>query len=70
MNTESFLKQRLLCIAVVDDPEAAMPLAEALLAGGLKNMEIPFRTAAAAESIRRIGRNFLKWPLARAHCSP
>ena len=54
MNTESFLKQRLLCIAVVDDPEAAMPLAEALLAGGLKNMEIPFRTAAAAESIRRI----------------
>ena len=56
MNAEAFLKQRLLCIAVVDDPDAAVPLAEALLAGGLKTMEIPFRTAAAAESIRRIRR--------------
>ena len=54
MNGEFFLKQRLLCIAVVDDPEAAVPLAEALLAGGLHTMEIPFRTAAAAESIKRI----------------
>ena len=54
MNAESFLKQRLLCIAVVDDPDAAVPLAEALLAGGLKTMEIPFRTAAAADSIKRI----------------
>ena len=56
MNTESILKQRLLCIAVVDDPEAAVPLAEALLAGGLRTMEIPFRTAAAADSIKRIRR--------------
>ena len=31
-----------------------MPLAEALFAGGLNVMEIPFRTAAAAESIQRI----------------
>jgi len=54
MNEESFLKQRLLCIAVVDDPDDAMPLAEALLAGGLRTMEIPFRTAAAAESVKRI----------------
>ncbi len=54
MNAEFFLKQRLLCIAVVDDPDTAVPLAEALLAGGLKTMEIPFRTAAAAESIKRI----------------
>jgi 2-dehydro-3-deoxyphosphogluconate aldolase/(4S)-4-hydroxy-2-oxoglutarate aldolase len=54
MNTESILKQRLLCIAVVDDPEAAVPLAEALLAGGLRTMEIPFRTSTAAESIKRI----------------
>jgi 2-dehydro-3-deoxyphosphogluconate aldolase/(4S)-4-hydroxy-2-oxoglutarate aldolase len=29
-----------------------------LLAGGLKTMEIPFRTAAAAESIKRIRRKF------------
>jgi 2-dehydro-3-deoxyphosphogluconate aldolase/(4S)-4-hydroxy-2-oxoglutarate aldolase len=31
-------------------------LAEALLAGGLRTMEIPFRTAAAADSIKRIRR--------------
>jgi 2-dehydro-3-deoxyphosphogluconate aldolase/(4S)-4-hydroxy-2-oxoglutarate aldolase len=31
-----------------------VPLAEALLAGGLKVMEVTFRTAGAAESIRRI----------------
>ena len=56
MNTESILNQRLLCIAVVDDPEAAVPLAEALLAGGLNVMEITFRTTAAADSIKRIRR--------------
>ena len=56
MNAEAFLKQRLLCIAVVDDPDAAVPLAEALLAGGLRTMEIPFRTAAAAKSINCIRR--------------
>ena len=54
MNAESFLKQRLLCITVIDRAEDAVPLAEALLAGGLNVMEITFRTAAAAESIRRI----------------
>jgi 2-dehydro-3-deoxyphosphogluconate aldolase/(4S)-4-hydroxy-2-oxoglutarate aldolase len=54
MSPEPFLKQRLLCIVVVDDADAAVPLAEALLAGGLNCMEIPFRTACAAEAIRRI----------------
>ena len=54
VNVESFLKQRLLCITTVDRVEDAVPLAEALLAGGLKVMEITFRTAAAAESIQRI----------------
>jgi 2-dehydro-3-deoxyphosphogluconate aldolase / (4S)-4-hydroxy-2-oxoglutarate aldolase len=54
MNADSLLKQRLLCITVVDRVEDAVPLAEALLAGGLKVMEITFRTAAAAESIQRI----------------
>ncbi len=54
MNIESILNQRLLCIAVVADPEAAVPLAEALLAGGLNVMEITFRSPAAAESIQRI----------------
>ncbi len=54
MNTESFLKQRLLCITSLDRADDAVPLAEALLAGGLNVMEITFRTAAAAESIPRI----------------
>jgi len=54
MNTEAFLKQRLICVAVVDKPEDAIPLAEALLAGGLNVMEITFRTAGAVEAIARI----------------
>ena len=54
MNAESFLKQRLICITSLDQAEDAVPLAEALLAGGLHVMEITFRTAAAAESIQRI----------------
>jgi len=51
---ESFLAQRLICVAVLDRAVDAVPLAEALLAGGLKVMEIPFRTGDAAEAIRRI----------------
>jgi 2-dehydro-3-deoxyphosphogluconate aldolase/(4S)-4-hydroxy-2-oxoglutarate aldolase len=54
MNTDSFLAQRLVCVAVIDRPEDAVPLAGALLAGGLKVIEVTFRTAGAAESIRRI----------------
>ena len=54
MPPEIFLKQRLLCITVLDQPDDAVPLAEALLAGGLNAMEITFRTAGAAEAVRRI----------------
>lgn len=54
MNPESFLAQRLVCVAVIDQPDDAAPLAEALLAGGLKVIEVTFRTAGASESIRRI----------------
>ncbi|MGH7994129.1 MAG: bifunctional 4-hydroxy-2-oxoglutarate aldolase/2-dehydro-3-deoxy-phosphogluconate aldolase, partial [Limisphaerales bacterium] len=54
MNAEPFLKQRLMCITTIDQAGDAVPLARALLAGGLNVMEITFRTAAAAESIRRI----------------
>ena len=54
MNTESFLKQRLVCVAVIDNADDAVPLAEALLAGGLNVIEVTFRTASAAESIKRI----------------
>ncbi|HEV2320146.1 MAG TPA: bifunctional 4-hydroxy-2-oxoglutarate aldolase/2-dehydro-3-deoxy-phosphogluconate aldolase [Verrucomicrobiae bacterium] len=54
MSPESILKQRLVCVAVIDKPEDAAPLAEALLAGGLNCIEVTFRTAGAAESIARI----------------
>jgi 2-dehydro-3-deoxyphosphogluconate aldolase/(4S)-4-hydroxy-2-oxoglutarate aldolase len=54
MNTESILKQRLICVAVIDKPDDAVPLAGALLAGGLNVMEVTFRTSTAADSIKRI----------------
>jgi len=54
MNADAYLQQRLICVAVIDRPDDAVPLAEALLAGGLSVMEITFRTAGAAESISRV----------------
>ncbi len=50
--------KKIVPVVVLDSAEDAEPLAEALLAGGLDIMEITFRTAAAEESIRRIGRRF------------
>jgi 2-dehydro-3-deoxyphosphogluconate aldolase/(4S)-4-hydroxy-2-oxoglutarate aldolase len=57
MSNESFLTQRLICVAVIDRPDDALPLAEALLAGGLNVIEVTFRTAAAAAAIARIRRS-------------
>jgi 2-dehydro-3-deoxyphosphogluconate aldolase/(4S)-4-hydroxy-2-oxoglutarate aldolase len=66
MNSESspasdvvadLLKPRLICVAVIERPEDAVPLAEALLAGGLPVIEVTFRTAGAAESIVHIRRH-------------
>jgi 2-dehydro-3-deoxyphosphogluconate aldolase/(4S)-4-hydroxy-2-oxoglutarate aldolase len=54
MNIDSLLEQRLVCVAVIDQPTDAVPLAEALLAGGLRTIEVTFRTASAAEAIARI----------------
>lgn len=45
-------------VIVLDRADDAVPLAEALLAGGLSIIEVTFRTAAAAESIERITRAF------------
>ncbi len=47
-------KARILSAAVIDDPAHAVPLARALLAGGLGVMEVTFRNAHAAECVRRI----------------
>lgn len=41
-------------VLVIDDPEIAVPLAEALAAGGLHLLEVTLRTPAALEAIRRI----------------
>lgn len=57
MNPENFLKQRLICVAVIDKADDAVPLAEALLAGGLNSIEVTFRTASATESIAAIRKN-------------
>ena len=41
-------------VVVIDDAAKAVPLAKALIAGGLPVAEVTFRTAAAEEAIRRI----------------
>ena len=41
-------------VIAIDDAEKAVPLAKALVAGGMPAAEVTFRTAAAEEAIRRI----------------
>lgn len=45
---------RLAPVIVIDDPRNAAPLAEALVEGGLPCAEVTFRTAGAAQSLRRM----------------
>lgn len=45
---------RIIAVVVIDDPEDAVPLAEALMAGGIQAIELTLRTATAFESLRRI----------------
>jgi len=45
---------RIVPLIVIDDPGMADPLARALVSGGLPCAEIAFRTAGAAEALRRI----------------
>jgi 2-dehydro-3-deoxyphosphogluconate aldolase/(4S)-4-hydroxy-2-oxoglutarate aldolase len=52
--SEALFKTRLICVAVIDNTADAVPLAEALLAGGLNVIEVTFRTAAAAQAIASI----------------
>lgn len=47
-------KHKLVPVIVIDDPENAAPLARALVEGGLPCAEVTFRTAGAAEAIRRM----------------
>ena len=68
MNIDPLLHQRLVCVAVIDKPDDAVPLAEALLAGGLSAIEVTFRTAGAAESIARIRQACPRPSSAQARC--
>lgn len=51
---EKISKIGIVPVIAINDVEKAVPLAKALVAGGLPVAEITFRTDAAAESIRRI----------------
>ena len=44
-------------VVVLEDANKAVPLAKALLAGGIKTCEVTFRTSAAEEAIRQIALN-------------
>lgn len=55
---ERIERVRIVPVVVLDREEDAVPLAEALLAGGLDVMEITFRTAAAEGSLKRIAERF------------
>jgi 2-dehydro-3-deoxyphosphogluconate aldolase / (4S)-4-hydroxy-2-oxoglutarate aldolase len=54
MSVPIYFEQRLICVAVIDKAGDAVPLAEALLAGGLNTIEVTFRTPGAAEAIARM----------------
>lgn len=55
MNTEElFGLAPVVPVVVLDDPDHAVPLARALVEGGLPAIEVTLRTPAAAESIERI----------------
>jgi 2-dehydro-3-deoxyphosphogluconate aldolase/(4S)-4-hydroxy-2-oxoglutarate aldolase len=62
MNTESIANRitakRIVPVVVIDDADHALPLAEALLAGGLDAIEITLRTPAAEKAIAAIAKKF------------
>lgn len=51
---ETCRKCGLVPVVVLEDAKDAVPLAEAMLAGGINTMEITFRTDAAEESIKAV----------------
>ncbi len=54
---ERFANSVVVPVVVLDDAKDAVPTAQAMLAGGIDTMEITFRTAAAAESIKAVAEN-------------
>lgn len=55
---EQLKKEKIVPVVRLDKAEDALPLAEALIAGGINVMEVTFRTQAAAASIKKIAENF------------
>jgi 2-dehydro-3-deoxyphosphogluconate aldolase / (4S)-4-hydroxy-2-oxoglutarate aldolase len=55
---EKIRRQKIIAVVVIDDAEAAVPLAKALLDGGISAIELTLRTPAAFESLRRIREHF------------
>jgi 2-dehydro-3-deoxyphosphogluconate aldolase/(4S)-4-hydroxy-2-oxoglutarate aldolase len=53
----TLMKHVVVPVIAVDSPDAALPLADALIEGGLPVAEITFRTSAAGEVIARIARD-------------
>jgi 2-dehydro-3-deoxyphosphogluconate aldolase/(4S)-4-hydroxy-2-oxoglutarate aldolase len=51
---ERLARSGVVAVVTVENPEDAAPMARALLAGGVGAIELTFRTARAAEAIRRI----------------
>ena len=56
MMTEALRRWRIIPVITIDEPENAVPLASALLAGGLPIAEITLRTPKALEALRRIAK--------------
>jgi 2-dehydro-3-deoxyphosphogluconate aldolase / (4S)-4-hydroxy-2-oxoglutarate aldolase len=51
---EEIRKRRIVAVVTIDRAEDAVPLAEALMAGGVTAIELTFRTPAAEEALRRM----------------
>jgi 2-dehydro-3-deoxyphosphogluconate aldolase/(4S)-4-hydroxy-2-oxoglutarate aldolase len=56
MMTEALRRWRIIPVIVIDEPTDAIPLATALLSGGIPIAEITLRTTGAADALRRITR--------------
>ncbi len=54
--SEEIARYGVVPVVVLNDPKEALPVADALLKGGLPVAEVTFRTDAAEESIRLIGK--------------
>lgn len=54
-------KEKIVPVIKLKLPNMALPLAKALTAGGINVAEVIFRTDAAAESNKKIRKEFLVW---------